>query len=149
MVRARFVGTENVDYVSTFICVAPDSTAVAAVVPPERAGSPTIASATFDLLASAPPYTYRSSDVIFTVWADRQAVPPDDRPAQRTEFYAKPHACLRSSDLGKRFGWGLHADADGRLAAYPVRSAEYESLASGVGPDGSPVTVTRAMRSSR
>ncbi|WP_421735089.1 DUF6157 family protein [Cellulomonas sp.] len=134
---------ENVDYTSTFISVAPDTSAVAGVEP---VGS-TIAAATFSLIASAP-YALRSSDVIFRVWASRHGVSADS-PDEWAAFYATPHACLRSSDLGKRYGWGIHADADGRLAVYAVGSSEYAALADGVAPDGSTVVVRAAMRSSR
>ncbi len=131
---------ENVDYTSTFLTVAPDTTAVAGVEP----SGTTVAAATFRLIAEQP-YALRSSDVIFRVWAQRHDASPEDWDT----FYATPRACLRSSDLGKRYGWGIHADADGRLALFAVGSAEYEALAGGVAPDGSAVTVRAAMRSSR
>ena len=138
---------ENVDYTSTFIAVAPDTAAVAGVPPAPRGDAPTVASATYDLIASAP-YELRSSDVIFRVWAGRHGVSTDS-PDEWASFYATPRACLRSSDLGKRYGWGIHADADGRLAVYAVGSSDYDALAAGAAPDGSPVAVTAAMRSSR
>lgn len=140
---------EFVDYVSTFICVAPDSAAVAGVAPTPNGEKPTVASAMFDMLMSAPPYTYRSSDVIFTVWADRNDVPAETRPEVWPTFFQGPHACLRSSELGKRFGWGIHANADGRLAVYAVGTPEYAALAAGFSRDGSPVKVTRALRTGR
>ena len=134
---------ENVDYTSTFITVAPDTSAVAGVEP----SGTTIAATTFSLIASSP-YALRSSDVIFQVWASRHDVDPSSADEWAT-FYSRSHACLRSSDLGKRYGWGIHADADGRLAVYAVGSDAYDSLAAGVAPDGSAVTVKPAMRSSR
>ncbi|GEK20363.1 DUF6157 family protein [Cellulomonas xylanilytica] len=134
---------ESVDYTSTFITVAPDTRAVAGVEPTGT----TIAAATYSLIASDP-YALRSSDVIFQVWASRHDVDASSADEWAT-FYAKSHACLRSSDLGKRYGWGIHADADGRLAVYAVGSDEYSSLAAGTAPDGSAVTVRAAMRSSR
>ncbi|KQY46890.1 DUF6157 family protein [Cellulomonas sp. Root137] len=134
---------ENVDYTSTFITVAPDTAAVAGVEP---VGS-TVAATTFSLIASAP-YALRSSDVIFRVWAGRHGVSADSLD-EWASFYATPRACLRSSDLGKRYGWGIHADADGRLAVYAVGSSEYAALAAGTAPDGSAVTVKAAMRDSR
>lgn len=140
---------ELVDYVSTFICVAPDSTAVGGTVPASRGTEPTVASAMYDMIAAAPPYTYRSSDVIFTVWADRNDVPSETRPEVWPTFFSGPHACLRSSELGKKFGWGIHANADGRLAVYAVGTPEYAALAAGFSRDGSPVKVTRALRSGR
>jgi hypothetical protein len=140
---------ENVDYRDTFITVAPDSTAVAGIVPEPRGGRPTVASATFEMVADKP-YAFRSSDVIFTVWANRRDVPAAERVAAWAEFYSKGQACLRGSDLGKRYGWGIHSDADGRVALYAVGSAEYDAFAAGTSPlDGKEVTVRPAMRSSR
>ena len=46
-------------------------------------------------------------------------------------------------------GWGVHADGNGRLAVYPVGTPEYEALAAGTAPGGTPVTVLSAMRSAR
>lgn len=139
---------ENVDYTDTFITVAPDSTATEGVVPLPKGDTPTVASATYALV-SAQPYRYRSSDVIFAVWADRQGIRENDREQARIEFFHKPRACLRSSDLCKKFGWGIHADAHGRLALYPVDSPEYQTLASGTAPGGGAVTVKAGMRSRR
>jgi hypothetical protein len=140
---------ERVDYTDTFLAVAPDSTAAGGTAPPLRAGKPTIASATYAMIASDP-YRHTSGDVIFTVWADRKGIPAEQRAAAREEFYAIPRACLRSSDLGKRFGWGIHADGEGRLAVYGVGSPEYEQLAAGHLPgQDSPVKVLPAMRSRR
>ncbi len=161
---------DRVDYVNTFIAVAPDNRAVRGVKPPARRGSstapsdaapsdavpsdrmpsdviPTVAALTYELI-NANPYELTSGDVIFTVMALRQGIPDADRAAARAEFYATPRACMRSSDLGKRYGWGIHADADGRLALYGVESHEYGRLLDGRDPFGEWVAVTRAMRSS-
>lgn len=139
---------EAVDYTDTFISVAPDTAATEGTVPAARASGPTVASATYELVGPQP-YRYRSSEVIFTVWADRQTIPEQERGDAWAEFFAKPRACLRSNDLGKRFGWGIHADEHGRIALYGLGTPEYETLASGQAPDGRPVQVTAAMRSRR
>lgn len=141
--------THTTNYVDTFIAVAPDSKADGAGEPPVKEGAaPSIAARTYAMIAEAP-YAHTSDDVVFTVWADRHGVPEAERPAARDAFFSKGQPCLRSSDLGKRYGWGIHADADGRVALYPVGSAEYRALADGTAPDGSPVAVTAAMRSAR
>lgn len=140
---------ESVDYTSTFITVAPDCPTTTAVEPSLRGGRPTVASAAFEMIHDHP-YELRAPDVLFTVWADRRDIADADRDAARAEFYAKPQACMRASDLGKRYGWGVHSDADGRIALYGVGSAEYEALVEGRDPlSGSPVTVKAAMRSKR
>lgn len=136
------------NYTSTFIGVAPDSPAPGPTVPPERE-TPTVARRTYELLADAP-YRFTSDDIVFTVWADRNGIPEDERPAAREEFFAKGQPCLRSSDLAQKYGWGFHCDADGRVALYGKGSREYDSLVLGLDPrDSSHVKVMAAMRSAR
>lgn len=106
------------------------------------------ASATYELVGRDP-YRFRSSEVIFTVRADRQAMPERERGDAWAKFFAEPRACPRSSDLGKRFGCGIHAGEHGRIALYGLGTPEYETLASGQAPDGRAVKVTAAMRSRR
>ena len=131
------------NYFDTFIAVAPDTAATAATEPPQRP-TPSVAELTYRMIAEHP-YGFTSDDVIFGVWADRRGIADVERESARAEFFAKGQPCLRSSDLGKRYGWGVHADAEGRVAVVPMDSDEYARLASGEGG----VSVTRAMRSSR
>ena len=139
---------EKVDYVDTFIAVAEDCPAEAGTEPPLTA-KPSVAALSYALLAGRP-YELTSADVLFTVYADRNGVPEPERPAARQAFFAKDQACLRASPLGKRYGWGLHADAEGRLALVARESPEYAEFAAGRVPGtDTPVTVVRAMRSSR
>lgn len=135
------------NYLSTFITVAPDSTATAGIEPPIGA-KPSVSARTYALLAGAP-YRYSSDDVIFTVWADRNEIAEADRAAARATFFSKGQPCLRASDLGKKYGWGIHFDTEGRATLYGVETPEYAKLASGQAPDGSEVTVKAAMRSRR
>jgi hypothetical protein len=48
---------------------------------------------------------------------------------EREKFFAKDQPCLRSSALGKRYGWGIHSDADGKVALYARESQDYQRLA--------------------
>ena len=137
----------STNYFDTFIAVADDSAAVVGTEPPSRE-SPSIAELTYRMIAENP-YSFTSDDVIFSVWADRREIAEDARAAARAEFFSKGQPCLRSSDLGKRYGWGVHSDAEGRVALVGVDSVEYAVLASGSTPDGEPVAVTKAMRSKR
>lgn len=131
------------NYFETFIAVAEDTTAEVASEPPARATA-SVAELTYRMIAENP-YRFTSDDVIFTVWADRRDISPQERASARTEFFSKGQPCMRSSDLGKRYGWGVHSDAEGRIALVPMESEEYARLAAGEGG----VTVTRAMRSKR
>lgn len=135
------MGTTN--YTNTFIAVAEDCPVAAAEVPPVPAKGPTVATMQFALL-SENPYRFTSDDVVFGVYADRQGLEEHVREAARTEFFAKGQPCLRSSPMAKRYGWGFHHDAEGRVALVPVGSPEYEEFVT----DDS-LTVVKAMRSKR
>ncbi len=52
--------------------------------------------------------------------------------------------CLRASPLGKRYGWRIHNDANGKIALYAVESQEYEAFLT-----DSTVKRVKAMRSKR
>ncbi|MDQ3987646.1 MAG: DUF6157 family protein [Actinomycetota bacterium] len=141
---------DRVDYVDTFIAVADDSMATQGAVPPGTSDTPTVPARIFQMVAEHP-YRYTSGDVIFTVYADRRGIPRQERAAAREEFYSRSQACLRSSDLGKRYGWGIHADADGRIALVGVETPEYAEFVSGQrrSASGAPIKLTKAMRRSR
>ena len=130
------------DYRDTFIEVADDSPTDVAVEPPAR-GVQTIAALHYELIAAAP-YTLTSDDVVFETHARRAGIPADERDAARALFFSKGQPCLRSSPLTKRYGWGIHSDAEGRVALYARESDDYRRLA-----DDPRLAHTKGMRSSR
>ena len=133
----------STNYQNTLIAIADDSAAAKGIAPPERADNPSIASRTWRMIAEAP-YAHTSDDVIFTVWADRKGIPEGERAEARDAFFSKGQPCLRGSDLGKKYGWGIHHDVDGRIAVYGVETNDYRAL---LAADN--VTVVKAMCSSR
>jgi uncharacterized protein DUF6157 len=75
------------------------------------------------------PYQYTQEDILFETYAEYNLIPVADRPAERQKFFAKGQPCLRASALGKRYGWGIHSDASGKVALYAVESEDYQRLA--------------------
>jgi hypothetical protein len=134
----------GVNYINTLIAVADDCPVSESRVPPRNETKPTIAAEHYRLITEHP-YELTSEDVIFQVHADKQGIPEDDRPAAREDYFSTGRACLRTSPLAKKFGWGLHSDAEGRLALLGMETEVYRRLASG--EDGT--QVVKAMRSSR
>lgn len=115
------------NYADTFIRVAPDTRATAPQIPPAGKTAATVAQLQYELLVDAA-YTMTSDELLFAVHAIRTAIPEADQAQARVDFFAKPQACLRSSPLAKRYGWGFHHDADSRVAIVPMGSTEYEQF---------------------
>lgn len=113
----------STNYANAFIEVAEDTKADAGSVPPEKAEK-TIARIQFEMIKGHP-YKYTSDDVIFAAFAERNGIKKADWAKSREIFFSKGQACLRSSPLGKTYGWGIHCDEKARVALYPVESKEY------------------------
>lgn len=117
------------NYYDTFIEVAEDCPVTAAEIPPQKGDSKTIASLQFDMLIDHP-YHFTSDDVVFGVYAAKNYISKTDEAEEREKFFSKGQPCLRSSPLTKRYGWGIHSNAEGKVALYPLESAEYKIFAS-------------------
>lgn len=131
------------NYINTFIEIAQDCPARTASAPEMKTGKRTMPALQFEMLANHP-YKYTQEDVLFETYAEYNEIPKPKWPAERTKFFSKGQPCLRCSSLGKRYGWGIHADAKGRLALYAIESGDYKRLA------GDPsLKHVKAMRSKR
>lgn len=111
----------------TFIQIAEDCPVSEAVIPKAKGESKTIPVIQYELLSNHP-YRYTQEDVLFEVFAERNQIPETERAAAREKFFSKGQPCLRTSSLGKRYGWGIHHDAEGKVAIYAVESDEYLKL---------------------
>ena len=136
-------------YRGTFILVAEDCPVRAGVVPTARGEAQTVPVIQYELL-SQNPYHYTHESLLFAVQVRHKAIPEDVLAAQgdaiRAAFFSKSHPCLRASPLPKRYGWGVHYDAQGHIALYPMESEDYRRLSRGGA--GAP-TLVRAMRNKR
>lgn len=117
----------STNYFNAFIAVADDCPVITAEVPPDRAGAKTVAGWQYQLIMDNP-YQLTSDDVIFEVYARRQGISPDAMEAERRSFFDRDQACLRSSPLGRRYGWGIHHDGQARVALYAVESDQYRGM---------------------
>lgn len=130
------------NYCDTFITVAPDCPIAVAEEPPSGV-RPTVASLQYELLRDRP-YELTSDDLLFEVHMIRSGQDASERSAERQRFFGRDVPCLRASPLPKRYGWGIHHDAEGFVALVGLGSAEYAALAA-----RSDLTQKAAMRSSR
>jgi hypothetical protein len=116
---------KSTNYYNTFIVVSGDCPARKGMEP-EKEGS--VANLQYRLLRERP-YSLTSDKLLFEVYALRNHIAEPDREQARSAFFSKPQACLRTSPLVKQFGWGLHHDDSGRLAAFGVETEDYRKLA--------------------
>lgn len=124
----------STNYVNTLITVSTDCP-VATSTPPAKPG--TVAERQFALL-SADPYRMTSDELLLAVENDRKGA------VTAEAFFAKSQACLRASPLVKKHGYGLHHDAEGRVALVAMESDEYARLLADLA-----VTKRPGMRSAR
>lgn len=118
---------KTTNYYNTFIEVAEDCPAQEGEIPTPKGGKATIASYQFDMII-AHPYTYTSDDILFNQYADKEGLTGQARREARETYFGTGRACLRASPLGKRYGWGIHYDGEGRIALYAKGTPEYERL---------------------
>jgi hypothetical protein len=117
----------SMNYYNTLIEVAEDCPVTAAEVPQAKGDKKTKPVLEYEMIANHP-YEYTEEDIAFEAYAIMHDIPKADWPKERRNFLSKDQACLRVSSLGKRYGWGIHNDADGKAALVAVESAQYKKL---------------------
>lgn len=112
-------------------------------MPPEKGEKKSVASRQFDMVYNNP-YKYTSDEVLFGVFASRKEFAPEEMDEQREHYFSKGQACFRASPLTKQYGWGVHSNAEGKIAIYGAETEEYKKLQS-----DDAVKKVKAMRSKR
>jgi hypothetical protein len=131
------------NYYDTLIEVADDCPAIKGQVPQARGGKKAKAVVEYELLVKHP-YTYTEEDIAFGVYAVLHDIPKAGWPKEREKFLSKGHPHLRVSGLAKRYGWGIHNNAEGKIALIAVESPEYKRLR-----EDRRITKIKAFRSKR
>ena len=136
-------------YTDTFIEAAEDCPVAVGTQPLVRGEKPSVPVLEYELLTKSP-YRHTQDELIFIVHVTRLGLTPAELKtrgkAVHAELFAKPHPCMRASQLPKRYGWGVHYDETGRIAIYAKGSAAYAALAAG---KSKAATVLKAMRNAR
>ncbi|MCE3297127.1 MAG: hypothetical protein K0R65_2841 [Crocinitomicaceae bacterium] len=135
--------THSTNYQNTFIAVAEDCPATHAETPPQKGTDKSVANIQFEMI-SQNPYKYTSDDVVFQCFALKKDLTENELEEGRKAFFSKGQPCLRCSPLTKRYGFGVHSDAEGKVALYPMESEEYEAFSK-----DPKLQVVKAMRSKK
>jgi hypothetical protein len=131
------------NYYDTLIEVPDDCPVTEAQVPQARGGKKTKAVVEYELLVEQP-YKYTEEDIAFETYAVLHDIPKAIQPRERKKFLSKGHPHLRVSALAKRYGWGIHNNAEGKIALIAVESPLYNQLL-----NDPHTTKIKAFRSSR
>ncbi|MGI2297765.1 DUF6157 family protein [Paenibacillus sp. GXUN7292] len=134
---------KDMNYYNTFIEVSEDCPAQTAEIPKSKNENKTIPVLQYEMIAGAP-YQYTQEDILFEVFAQRNHIPEEQRQQEWEKFFSKGQPCLRTSSLGKRYGWGMHHNEQGKVALFAVESEEYKAL-----KNDKSIKQVKAMRSSR
>ena len=133
----------STNYFNTLIEIAEDCPVQQGEMPPVKGEKKSVANLQFDMLYDHP-YEYTSDDVLFSVYAMRKEIARADREEERRRYFSKGQPCFRASPLTKRYGWGIHSNAEGKIAMISSDSPTYQQL-----QQDASVTKTKAMRSKR
>lgn len=133
----------STNYFNTLIEIAEDCPVQQGEMPPVKGEKKSVANLQFDMLYDHP-YEYTSDDVLFSVYAMRKEIARADREEERRRYFSKGQPCFRASPLTKRYGWGIHSNAEGKIAMISSDSPTYQQL-----QQDASVSKTKAMRSKR
>lgn len=131
----------STNYYNTLITISEDSPTSQSIVPDLTRSS--VASQQYTWITERP-YELTSDDVIFMRVAEKLGIPEAERASEQEAWFETGRACLRTSPLAKQHGWGIHADANGRIALIAVESDQYRDLVADEN-----VKKVRAMKRSR
>ncbi len=90
------------------------------------------------------PNRLTSDDVLFQVFAERNAISDAERESARTDFFSKGQPCFRASPLMKRYGWGILYDHEGKMKLLSTDSERYLKLV-----NDKEITKVKAMRNAK
>jgi len=115
------------NYINTFIEVAEDCPEEMGVIPPRKGHRKTAANAQYEMI-SENPYIFSSDDVLFKIFAMRNKIPKADWETEQASFFSKVQPCFRASLLCRQYGFGVHSDAEGKLALFGRETDGYAAL---------------------
>ncbi len=131
------------NYYNTFIEIAEDSLHDSGEIPVEKSEKKSVAQLQFDMVYNNP-YKYTSDEVLFGVFAIRKQIDRNEIEEQRESYFSKGQPCFRASPLTKQYGWGLHANAEGKIAIYGAETEDYQRFL-----EDNSIKKVKAMRSKR
>lgn len=115
------------NYYNTFIAIAEDCPTATGDMPPLKGDKKTVANLQFEMLYDNP-YRFTSDEVLFAVFAQRKEFTKEELAEQRAHYFSKGQPCFRASPLTKQYGWGVHSNAEGKIAMFGAETETYKKF---------------------
>ena len=119
--------THTTNYTNTLIEIAEDSPVSKAVIPVVKNEKKTIANYQFEKL-SKQTLRYTSDELLFEIFAERNDISSSEFEEEKQKFFSKGQACLRTSPLAKKNGFGIFHNEDSKIQLIPAESDDYQKL---------------------
>ena len=62
------------------------------------------------------PYKDTSDEILFNCYATKKDLAESEVEREKETSFSKGQPCSRLSQLGKRYGWGIHSNEEGKIA---------------------------------
>lgn len=125
--KFKAIKTHTTNYANTLIEIAEDSPVSASVIPVVKNDKKTIANYQYEKL-SKHPLKYTSDELLFDIFVERNDISPSELEEEKQKFFSKGQACLRTSPLAKKNGFGIFHNEDSKVRLIPAESEEYQQL---------------------
>lgn len=119
--------THTTNYTNTLIEIAEDSPVLASVIPVVKNDKKLIVNYQYEKL-SKHPLKYTSDELLFEIFAERNDISPAELEEEKQNYFSKGQACLRTSPLAKKNGFGIFHNQDSKIKLIPAESEEYQQL---------------------
>lgn len=119
--------THTTNYNNTLIEIAEDSPVSASVIPVVKNDKKTIAIYQYNKLTKHP-LKYTSDELLFEIFAERNDISPSELADEKQNYFSKGQACLRTSPLAKKNGFGIFHNEDSKIKLIPAESEQYQQL---------------------
>ncbi len=119
--------THTTNYTNTLIEIAEDSPLLASVIPVVKNDKKLIANYQYEKL-SKHPLKYTSDELLFEIFAERNDISSSELEEEKQNYFSKGQACLRTSPLAKKNGFGIFHNQDAKVKLIPAESEEYQQL---------------------
>jgi len=131
------------NYYNTFIEVSASCPVTHAEVPPQKDKEKSVTNIIYEMIKNNP-YKFTSDEILFHVHATKNNISEAAWKFERQKYFSKAQPCLRASTLSKRYGWGIHFNAEGKVAIYALESSDYRKLL-----QNKNIKIIRGMRTKR